>query len=127
MQWSILKQILLIQNSKVVTYYTFPNSVVVQQLSHVWLFVTPWIAAQEASLSPSLLKFMSIESVMLSNHLILCNPLLFLPLIFPSTGVFSSELALHIRWSKYWSLSSSISPSNDCSVPNCIKTQIATF
>ena len=79
------------------------------------------------TITQSLLKFMSMESVVLSNHLILCNPLLSLPLIFPSIGVFSNKLALHIRWSKYWSLSSSISPSNDCSVPNSIKTQIATF
>ena len=76
--------------------------------------MTPWTAAHQASLSftmsQSLLKFMSIESVMLSNHLILCHPLLLLPSIFPSIGVFSNELALHIRWQKCWSFS--ISPSN---------------
>ena len=90
--------------------------VVVQSLSHVLLFVTLSTAAPEASLSFTiswnLLKFMSIESVMLSNHLILCHPLLLLPSIFPSIRVFSSEKALHIRWSKYWSFSFSISPSN---------------
>ena len=93
--------------------------IVVQLLSHVWLFVTPWTAAQQASLSFtiswSLLKFMSIESVMPSNHLILCHPLLLLPLIFPSIRVFSSESVLCIRWPKYWSFSFSISPSNEYS------------
>jgi len=88
----------------------------VQLLSHFWLFVTPGTPVHQAPLSStisqSLLKFMSIESVMLSNHLILCRPLL-LPLIFPITGVFSNELALHIRWPKYWSFSFSISPSNE--------------
>ena len=85
--------------------------VVVQLLSPVWLFVTPWTAAHQASLSftvsRSLLKPMSFESVMLSNHLILCCPLL-LPSIFPSIRVFSNEWTLHIRWSKYWSFSFSI-------------------
>ena len=88
---------------------------VVQLLSHVWLFVTPWTAECQAPLSStisrSLLGFMSIESVMLSNHLILCHPLLFLVSIFPSISIFSSELALHIRWTKYWRFSFSISPS----------------
>ena len=88
----------------------------VQSLSHVWFFATPWTAASQASLTItvfwSFLKFLSIESVMPSNHLILCRPLLLLPSIFPSIRVFSSELALHIRWSKYWSFSFSISPSN---------------
>ena len=89
----------------------------VQLLSHVWLFATPWTAARQASLSiinsQRLLKFMSIESVMPSNNLILCNPLL-LPLsIFPSIRVFSKESVLRIRWPKYWSLSFSISPSNE--------------
>ena len=87
-----------------------------QSLSHVQLFATPWMAAQQASLSITnswnLLKLMSVESVMPFNHLILCRPLL-LPLIFPKIGVFSSESALHIRWPKYWSFSFSISPSND--------------
>ena len=85
-------------------------------LSHVRLFETPWIAARQASLSFTnswiLLKLMSIESVMPSNHLILCRPVLLLPSIFPSIRVFSNESALHIRWPKYWSFSFSISPSN---------------
>ena len=93
--------------------------VVVQLLSHVRLFATPWTAAHQASLSftisQSLLKFTSIESVMLSNHLILSCPLLLLPSIFPSIKVFSSESALRIRWPKYWSFSFSISPSNEYS------------
>ena len=88
----------------------------VQRLSHVWLFVTPWTAACQASLSitnsRSLLKLMSIESVMPSNHLILCR-LLLLPSIFPSIRVFSNESALRIRWPKYWSFSFNISPSNE--------------
>ena len=90
-------------------------------LSRVWLFVTPWIAACQASLSftisQSLLKLMSIESVMPSNHLILCCPLLLLPSIFPSIRVFSNDLgsALCIRWPKYWSFSFSISSSNEYS------------
>ena len=90
---------------------------VVQLLSHVRLFVTPWTAAHQASLpftiSQSLLKLMSIESMMPSNHLILCRPLLLLPSIFPSISVFSNESALCIRWPKYWSFS--ISPSNEYS------------
>ena len=72
----------------------------------VWLFATPWTAASQASLSipnsRSLLKLMSIESVMPSNHLILCPPLLFLPSVFPCIRVFSNESTLHIRWPKYW-------------------------
>ena len=88
----------------------------VQSLSHVWLFVTPWTAARQASLSITnswnLLKLMSIESVMPSNHLILCRPLLFPPSIFPSIRVFSNELALCITWPKYWSFSFNISSSN---------------
>ena len=91
----------------------------VQSLSHDWLFVTPWTAARQASLSitnsQSLLKLMSIESVMPSNYLILCCPLLLLPSIFPSTRVFSNESVLCIRWPKYWSLSFIISPSNEYS------------
>ena len=90
----------------------------VQLLSRVWLFVTPWSAACQASLSitnsQSLLKLMSIESVMPSNHLILCYPLL-LPSIFPSIRIFSNKLVLSIRWPKYWSFSISISPSNEYS------------
>ena len=92
---------------------------VVQSLSHVRLFATLWTAAPQAPLSSmmfqSLLKLMSIESVMPSNHLILCRPLLLLPSIFPSIRVFSSESVLHIRWPKYWSFSFNISPSNEYS------------
>ena len=88
----------------------------VQVLSRVQLFVTPWTAAHQASLSItnswSLLKLMSIESVMPSNHLILCHPLLLPPAIFPSIRVFSNESVLLIRWPKYWSFSFSINPSN---------------
>ena len=95
--------------------FCFPF-VVVQLLSRVRLFVTPWTAAHQASLSftisRSLLKLMSIESMMPSNHLILCHPLLLLPSVFPSISVFSNELAPCIRWPKYWSFSFSISPSN---------------
>ena len=89
----------------------------VQSLSCIRLFATPWTAAWQASLyitnSRSLPKLMSIESVMPSNHLILCRPLLLLPSIFPSIWVFSNESALHIRWPKYWSFSFNISPSNE--------------
>ena len=91
----------------------------VQLLSHVWLFETPWTAAHQASLSitnsQSLLKLMWIESVMPSNHLFLCHPLLLLPSIFPSIRVFSNESSLRIRWSKYWSFSFSISSSKEYS------------
>ena len=90
-----------------------------QSLSSVWLFVIPWTAACQASLSFtivwSLVKLMSIESVIPSNHLILCSRLLLLPSIFPRIRVFSNESALHIRWPKYWSFSFSISPSNEYS------------
>ena len=86
----------------------------VQLLSRVRLFVTPWMAARQASLSiansRSLPKLMSIQAVMPSNHLILCRPLLLSPSIFPSIRVFSNESVLHIRWPKYWSFSFSISP-----------------
>ena len=89
----------------------------VQLLSHVQIFATPWTAAHQASLfitnSQSLLKLMSIELVMPSNHLILCCPFLLLPSIFPSIRVFSNKSALHIRWPKYWSFSFSVSPSNE--------------
>ena len=92
---------------------------VVQSLSRVQLFVTPWTAARPESMSitnsRSLLKLMSIESVMPSNHLILCRPLLLLPSIFPSIRVFSKESVLPIRWPEYWSISFSISPSNEYS------------
>ena len=89
----------------------------VQSLSHVWLFATPWITALQASLSitnsRSLPKFMSIESVMPSNHLILCRPLLLLLPIPPSIRVFSNESTLLMRWPKYWSFSFSLIPSNE--------------
>ena len=89
----------------------------VQSLSHVQLFATPWTAACQASLSITnsqrLLKLMSIESVMPSNHLILCHPLLLPPSIFPSIRVFSNESILHIRWPNFWSFSFSISSSNE--------------
>ena len=95
-------------------YYQFR---LVQSLSHVQLFATPWIAAQQASLSITNFqnspKLMCIESVMPSSHLILCHPLLLLPPIPPSIRVFSSESTLHMRWPKYWSFSLSISPSNE--------------
>ena len=91
----------------------------VQSLSRVRLFATPWTVAHQASLSitncQSLLKLMSIESVMPSNHLILCRPLLLLPSIFPSIRVFSNESVLRIGWSKYWCFSFSISPFNEYS------------
>ena len=91
----------------------------VQLLSHVQLFAAPWTAAHQASLSitnyHSLLKLMSIESVIPSNHLILCHPLLLLTSIFPSIRVFSKESVLRIRWLKYWNFSFSISPSSEYS------------
>ena len=91
----------------------------VQSLSCVRLFATPWNAAYQAYLSitkfQSSLKLVSIESMMPSNHLILCHPFLLLPSIFPSIRVFSNELVLHIRWPKYWNFSFSISPSNEYS------------
>ena len=94
--------------------YCYHSSV--QSLSHVWLFATPWTAACQGSLSitnsQSLPKLMSIESVMPSNQLILCHPLL-LPSIFPSIRVFSNESALRIKWPKYWHFSFNISPSNE--------------
>ena len=91
--------------------------VTVQSLIHVQLFVTPWTAARQASMSftnsQSLLEFMSIESVMPSNHLILCRPFLLPPSNFLSIWIFSNESALHIRWPKYWNFNFSISPSNE--------------
>ena len=91
----------------------------VQSLSHVRLFVTPWTSARQGSLSFtiswSLLKLRFVESVMPSNHLILCHPLLLLPSVFPSIRVFSNESALCIRWPKHWSFSFSSSPSNEYS------------
>ena len=102
---------------------------VAHSLSRVRLFVTPWTAALQASLSFtifwSLLKFMSIESVMTFNHLILHRPLLLLPSIFPNIRVFSSESVLRIRWPKYWSFSFSISPSNE--YPGLISFRIDWF
>ena len=103
-----------------VAHYTSLSSVqFFQSLSRVRLFVTPWTAACQASLSiintRSLLKLMSIESVMPFNHMILCCPLLLLSSIFPSIRVFSNESVLRIRWPKYWSFSFSISPSNEYS------------
>ena len=88
----------------------------VQLLSPVWLFEIPWTAALQASLSitssQSLLKLMSIESVIPSNHLILCHPLILLPSIFASIRVFSNESVLRLRWPNYWGFSFSVSPSN---------------
>ena len=105
---------LYLKNQDEVTCYQFSS---VQSRSHIRLFVTPWTAAHQASLSItnswSLLKLMSIELVMPSNHLILCCPPLLPPSIFPSIRVFSNESVLHIRWPKYWSFS--MSPSNEYS------------
>jgi len=99
--------------------HTHTHHVVVQSLSCVQIFSSPWTAAHQASLSFtifwSLFKLMSIESMIPSKHLILCHPLLLLPSIFPSTRIFSKELTLQIRWPKYWSFSFSISPSNEYS------------
>ena len=103
------------------SYWLHNNSVSisVQSLSRVQLFATPWTVARQASLSitnsQSLLKLMSIESMMPSNHLILCRPLLLLSSVFPSIRLFSNESVLPIRWPKYWSFSFSISPSNEYS------------
>ena len=94
-------------------------TVVMQSLSCVQLFASPWTTACQtplsSTISQSLLKFTFIESVMLFNHHILCCPLLLLPLVFPSIRVFSNKSTLPIRWSKYWSFSFSISPSNEYS------------
>ena len=101
------------------TFHLPHNPTIVQLLSCVWLFITPWTVACQASLSftisESLLKLMSIELMMSSSYLILCHPLLLLPSIFPSIRVFSIESALHISLLKYWSFSFSISPSNEYS------------
>ena len=111
------------KNEYALSSYCVSGTVVshsVQSLSPVWRFVTPWTAAHQASLSItnswSLPKLMSIESVIPSNHLILCHPLLLLLSILPSIRVFSSESALHIRWPEYWSFSFSISPPDKYSV-----------
>ena len=113
----MIKSILLSKNSVCL--------VCAQSLSHVQLFATPWTAIGQAPLSSvilwSLLKFMSIELVMLSNHLALCHPLLLLPSVFPSISIFSNELAFPIRWPKYWSFSFSIGPSNEYSELICFK------
>ena len=97
----------------------FQSFVVIQSLSPVQLFVTSWTAAHHIlfsfTISWSLFKLMSIESMMPPNHLILCNILLFLPSIFPSIGIFCNESAVCIRWPKYWSFTFSISPSNEYS------------
>ena len=99
----------------ILPWYLARFFVVVQPLSHVWRFATPCIAAHQSSLSftnsRSLLKLMSIESRMSSNHLVLCHCLLLPPLIFPNIRVLPNESVLHIRWPKYWSFSFSISPS----------------
>ena len=105
---------------QIIMWLILPRSASSVQLpSCVWLLVTPWTTAHQAFLSItnswSLLKLMSIESVMPSNHLILCRPLLFLPSIFPSIREFSNESVLRIRWPRYWSFSFSISPSNEYS------------
>ena len=104
-------------NYKLITVFSSLSSL--QSLGHVWFFANWWTAAHQASLSItnswSLLKLMSIKSVMASNHLILCCPLLLQSSIFPSIRVFSKDSVLHIKWPKYWSFSFSISPSNEYS------------
>ena len=111
---SKLLNFLIAPNCSTIQYASFSS---VQSLSHVRLFATPWTAGRQTSLSvtnsQSPPKSMSIESVMPSNHLILCRPLLLLPPIPPSIRVFSNELALRIKWPKYWSFSFNISPSNE--------------
>ena len=111
------KHLLLLENY--LYYFATIQFSSVQSLSCVYLFATPWTAACQASLSitnsRSLLKFMSIKSVISSNHLILCCPLLLLPSIFPSIRVFSNVSVLCIRWTKYWNFSFSISPYNEYS------------
>ena len=107
----------LVLGGTVFYFGLFTGISAVQLFSHVWLFATPWTTAYQASLSIinswSLPKLMSMESVIPSNHLILCRPLFLLPSIFPSIRVFSNESALRIRWPKYWSFSFNISPSNE--------------
>ena len=116
MGWNVFPQFHM---DVLISNVTVPEDrvIVVQSLNCVWLFVTPWTAAHQASLSftisQNLLRFMFTESVMLSNHLILCWPLLLSPSIFPSIRIFYNELALHIRWPKCWSFSFSISHSNN--------------
>ena len=104
---------------KIINLFSGSQFSSVQSLSCVWIFVTPWTAAHQAFLSitnfQSLLKLMSIELVMPSNYLILCHPRLLLPSVFPRIRVFSNESVLHIRWTKYWSFTFSIGPSNEYS------------
>ena len=119
--WEAIKYFIVLNERESVCMcmhmYMFIYPVPVQSPSRVRLFATPWTAARQASLSiiksQSSPKSMSIESLMPSNHLILCCPLLLLPSIFPSIRVFSNESALHIRWPKYWSFSFNISPSKE--------------
>ena len=122
--WMNLKNIILSKISQAQRLYTMIPFIwnilsSVQSLSRVQLFATPWNAARQASLSitnsQNLLKLMSIESVMPSNHLILCRPLLFPPSIFPSIRVFSNSSVLRIKWPKYWSFCFSINPSDEYS------------
>ena len=116
MKNKVLKQQILGNLFNILTDTQFSS---VQLVSHVWLFATPWTAPCQASLSitnsQNLTKLMSVESVMPSNHLILCWPLLLPPSIFPSIRVFSNESVLHIRWPKYWNFSFNINPSNEYS------------
>ena len=113
------EEIILPKSFYKVNIFLSPKADSLVQLSHVQLFMTIWTAGQQKSLSitncPSLLKLMSIKSVMPSNHLSLCCPLLLPPSIFPSVRVFSNESALSIRWPNYWSFGFSISPSNEYS------------
>ena len=115
--FSAFFQFWLVGKKKKNTFTLFSS---VQLLSCVQLFVIPWTAAHQASLSITntwnLLKFVSIELVMPTNHLILCYSFLLMPSLFPSIRIFSKESVLHIRWSKYWNFSFSISSSNDYSV-----------
>jgi len=118
MRWMKLEPIIQSEVSQKEKHlYSISQFSSVQPLSHVWLFVTPWITACQAFLSitnsQSSLRLTSIESVMLSSHLILCRPLLLLPPIPPSIRVFSNESTLRMRWSKYWSFSFSIIPSKE--------------
>ena len=115
--WATKSQTQLTQDMHSLFLDWYLNCCCCSPLSHVWLFAAPWIAAHQASLSFTiswnLIKLVFTESEMPPNHLILCCPLLLLPSIFPSIRVFSKELALHIRWPKYWSFS--FSPSNEYS------------
>ena len=117
--WTRLKQLSSSSSSSPICQFLFSSSVVAQSLSPVQLFVTLWTAARQASLSITnsqrMLKLMSIQSVMPSNHLIFCHPLLLTPSIFPSIRIFSNESVLCIRWPNCWSFSFSISPSNEYS------------